>query len=153
MKRFKWRLQRVLDITAMREQALRAELWALARDIILVRQEIMARQAAVRALLEDLGRRSLAERLPEQAVVLAAAWVERLILKALHAREAELVAARQVKTQIYLRTRGTRRTLERLREEARLRYLREAARIEQAQFDEFAHMAHDRNERPHAVHE
>jgi hypothetical protein len=150
--RFKWRLQRVLDITDQRERALRADLGRLARDIYLVRQDIAARQAAVRTLLEDLGRRTLAERLPEQAVVLAAASVEQRILKALRTREAGLVAARDAMTEKYLRTRGTRQTLERRREEARLRYVRAATRVEQTQFDEVAHMAHDRKERPHAVH-
>jgi hypothetical protein len=50
----------------------------------------------------------------------------------------------------YMRTRAMRQALERLREEARIRYLREATRIEQTQFDEVAHMAYDRKERPHA---
>lgn len=144
MIRFKWRLQRVLDITAQREQAIRAELGRLARDILRVQREILARQESIRTLLEDLGRRTLAERLPEQAVVLAAASVEQRILKRLHTREAELAAARDAATEKYLRMRGTRQTLERLREEARLRYVRATLRIEQAQFDEVSHMARDR---------
>jgi flagellar biosynthesis chaperone FliJ len=150
MKRFAWRLQRVLDITEKREQALRLELGALARDIVLVRQEILTRQMIVRTLLDDLAARPLTERLPEQSVVLATASVERRILDKLRARQAELEAARDAKTEQYLRTRGTRRTLERLREEARLRYLRAAARVEQTQFDEAAHIAYGRKDRPHA---
>jgi flagellar biosynthesis chaperone FliJ len=150
--RFKWRLQRVLDITGKREQALRAELWLVAREITLVREEILARQTLIRTLLEDLGRRSLADRLPEQTVVMASAAAEQRLLTGLRTREANLVATRNALTDKYMRTRGTRQTLERLREEARVRYLRAAGRIEQAQFDEFSHMAHDRRERPHAVH-
>lgn len=148
MKRFRWRLQRVLDITAKREQALRLELFALARALVRVRQEIVARQAAVRTLLADLGRRTLVERLAEQTVVLACAAAEERILRGLRRRVADLEAQRAEKTRRFRQVRATRQTLERLREEARHRYLREMAAREQAQFDEVSHIAFARRERP-----
>jgi hypothetical protein len=147
VKRFVWRLQRVLDITEQRESALRQELLALANQIIAVQQEILLRQAVVRGLLDDLGRRELIERMADQVVVLACAAAEERLLDRLRARQAALQAARSAKTDQFLRVRSTRRTLERLREEARLKYLREMDRQEQSQLDEAFHISFARKPR------
>jgi hypothetical protein len=88
VKRFTWRLQRVLDITEQREGVLRQELLVLAHRIIAVRQEILLRQASVRGLLDDLGRRVFAERLPRQLVVMACAAAEERLLERLRVRQA-----------------------------------------------------------------
>ena len=148
MKRFKWQLQRVLDITEQRERALRLELLTLTHQIIAVQQEILFRRTTVRSLLDDLGQRGFPERLAEQVVVLACAAAEERFLDRLRARQAALEAARSAKTDKFLRIRGTRRTLERLREEARLKYLREMDRQEQAQLDEAFHISFARRLRP-----
>ncbi|MCX5684028.1 MAG: hypothetical protein NT049_10125 [Planctomycetota bacterium] len=151
MKRFVWRLQRVLDITEQREAALRHELLALAHQIIAVQQEILLRQAVVRGLLDDLGQRELLERLPQQLLVLTCTEAEERLLARLRARQAALEVARSAKTDQFLRVRSTRRTLERLREEARLDYLREMDRQEQAQLDEAFHISFARKSRPWAM--
>ena len=151
MKRFQWRLQRVLDITEQRERALRLELFALAHRIVAVKQEILLRRATVRGLLEDLGRRDLAERLGEQVIVLACAAVEERLLARLRARQEALEAARSAKTDQFLRVRGMRRTLERLRVEARAMYLRDLNRPEQTQLDETFHISFARKLRPWAT--
>jgi hypothetical protein len=151
VKRFTWRLQRVLDITEQREGVLRQELLVLAHRIIAVRQEILLRQASVRGLLDDLGRRVFAERLPRQLVVMACAAAEERLLERLRVRQAALEVARSAKSDQFLRVRGTRRTLERLREEARLKYLREMDRQEQTQLDETFHISFARRSRPWVV--
>jgi flagellar biosynthesis chaperone FliJ len=144
MKRFRWRLQRVLDITEQRERALRAELLALAQAIARVRQEILGRQALVRTILAELAQRSLPERLPEQALVLQCAAAEERILRRLRTRQKDLETQRAAKTEAYLRIRARRETLRRLREEARQKHLREQLLLEQKQFDETAHLAYAR---------
>jgi len=144
VKRFRWRLQRVLDIAASREEALRADLLALAREIVRVRQEIVWRQGLVRQILTELAARDLADRLPEQAIVLECAAAEERILRRLRSAERDLRTRRDAKTAEFLRARGRRRTLERLRGEARERHRRDEDRREQKEFDELAHMAYAR---------
>jgi flagellar biosynthesis chaperone FliJ len=141
VKRFAWRLQRVLDITDQRERALRAELFVLARRIREVREEIAWRQTMIRTLLAELAARPLAERLPEQAVILECSAAEQRIIRRLETRQRELDVERKAKTDQFLQVRGRRKTLERLREEARQEYLREEQKREQLQFDETAHIA------------
>jgi hypothetical protein len=141
MKRFSWRLERVLEITARREQALRAELFALAQEIARTRHEIALRRQTVRTILDDLGRKTLAERLGEQTIVLACAAAEERILAGLQRRCETLEAERKTKTEQFMKHRTLRRSLERLREAAYAKYLRAAAAREQAEFDEVSHIA------------
>ncbi len=151
MKRFQWRLQRVLDITAQRERAARAELLALANGIASLRQELFRRRAVLRELLAEIEARPLQERLADQALFLETSAVEEEAIDRLRERLAALRAEREEKQTTFLRLRATRETLERLREEARETHRREARRREQAAFDEAHHVAFARRnaaERP-----
>ena len=148
MKRFAWRLQRVLEITDQRERVLRAELYALAHEISRVRHEIIARQITVRTVLDELARKSLAERLGEQTIVLACAAAEERILARLRAQQAEFEAKRAATTARFLKERSMRRALEHLREEAYAKYLKVVAARELAEFDEVSHIAFTRRMRP-----
>jgi hypothetical protein len=81
-------------------------------------------------------------------IVLACAAVEERLLARLRARQEALEAARSAKTDQFLRVRGMRRTLERLRVEARAKYLRDMNRQEQTQLDETFHISFARKPRP-----
>ena len=144
MKRFAWKLQRVLDVTAQRERVLRGDLLALGQTIAGVRESILRRQAELRTVLGDLARQAAGVRLAEQAIFMACVETEKRFLEALRVRLAQLEAQREEKRQAFLRTRATRRGLERLRAEARAQHLREAGRREQTDFDEAAHVAYAR---------
>ena len=147
MKRFTWRLQRVLDITERREQVVRGELFALAGAITRVRQEIIRRQVLLRTVLEALAKKSLAERLAQQILFLRQSVTAASEIDGLKVELAGLEAERSEKTALFMRLRGQRQTLERLRAEARERHLREEDKREQAQFDETAHIAFARKQR------
>jgi hypothetical protein len=141
MKRFSWRLQRVLEITAQRERLLRAEVLALAHEIARVRHEIAARRKTVQTILDDLGRKALADRLGEQTIVLACAAAEERILAGLQGRREALESERKLKTEQFMKQRTLRRSLERLRETAYDKYRQAMAAREQAEFDEVSHIA------------
>lgn len=151
MKKFHWKLERVLDITAQREKALRSGLFALAQAVVRVRRAIVERRTVLRILLEEMGRRPLADRLAEQAVVMAYSAGEQRELRRLDARLAELEAERARKRERFLQTRSMRETLERMREQAREDYLRQVAKREQSEFDEQAHLAFARKAAPLAA--
>ena len=147
MKRFQWRLQRVLDITERREQVVRGELFALAGAITRVRQEIIRRQVLLRTVLAELAKKSLAERLAQQILFLQQSVAVTREIDRLKAELAGLEAERSEKTAVFMKLRGQRQTLERLRTEARERHRREEDKREQAQFDETAHIAFARKQR------
>ena len=148
MKRFQWRLQRLADVTAQREQGLRMELLDLARRLAALRRDTLRRAACVRALLEDLAALDLPRRLAQQDLVQRCASAHRTELDRLAVGIQAAVSDRTEKTRRLLQVRSRRKTLERLRAEALRRHFLEQGRLEQKQFDETAHIAFARR---HAV--
>ena len=141
MKRFAWPLQRLLDVTEQRERAQRAELLALTREMARLRQDAVAHRAGVRALIAELGRLTLSERLSRNVDFVRCCQAHDRQNEQLEARIAKLAVQREEMTRVLMRTRKSRETLERFREEARQEYLREQTKLEQTQFDETAHTA------------
>ena len=144
MKRFKWPLQRLLDVTVQREQGLRAELLALSRQMARARQEIFRRQAVLRSLLGELARQELPQRIPKQQLFLKCSAAGERDIRRLREELKRLESQRREKTEQFLKTRASRETLERRRAEARQRHIRQQLKIEQTQFDEGAHVSYAR---------
>lgn len=145
MKRFKWPLQRLLDVTIQRENALRAELLALSRDIARVHQEIFRRQATLRAALADLSAEALRRRIPKQEVFMGCSKAAHAMLDQLKGRLGKLETRRTGTTERLVKARNSTKTLERLREEARRKHVREQLKIEQRALDESAQISYARD--------
>ena len=141
MKRFKWPLQCLLDVTSQRETARRAELLQLSREIARVHQEILHHRTVLSGLLADLASDSLAERIRKQEVFMECSRSTQNLIVQLTAKARELKSRRQDQTDKLTRTRSFRETLERLREQARQRHVREQDRLELKALDESAQTA------------
>ena len=141
MKRFAWPLQRLLDVTEQRERAQRAEMQVLAREMARLRQDAVAHRAAVRALIAELSGLGLPERLSRNVDFVRCCQAHDRQVEQLESRIAALAVKREELMRVLIKTRKSRETLERLREEARQEHLREQTKLEQVQFDETAHTA------------
>jgi len=141
VKRFRWRLQRILDVKRQREQVLRSALFMLAQQIAQTREAILLRRTRLRMLLDDLGGRGLADRIADQAIFMQFAGVEETAIARLEARRADLEAKRAETRTRFGEARGACKMLTRLREKAYHAYVREVARAEQKELDESAHLA------------
>jgi hypothetical protein len=141
VKRFKWPLQRLLDVKVQRERALRGELLALSRQMARLRQEILRRQVVLRSLLAELAGEELQRRIPRQQIFLGCAEADERQIRSLRQELKALDLQRQAKTEQFMKTKASRETLERRREEASRLHMREQLRIEQKQFDETAHVS------------
>jgi len=144
MKRFKWRLQRLLDVTIQRERALRSELFALSRRIARLHQEIFRRRTALRATLADLAQEDVQQRVPRQQVFMSHSPVAWKVLNELNVELTELTERRGQATERLMKARSSRRTLERLREEALEGHIRQEIKAEQKNLDETAHVSFPR---------
>ena len=136
MKRFRWRLQRLLELKVQQELALRAVLFQLSRDIAAVRHEIIRREAALRAALAELGDREFQQRLPEQQVFMDCSVSEEAELDGLRGKLEALQQRRSETIDAFKKTKSSRESLERLRDESFRRYTKEALRLEQKELDE-----------------
>ena len=147
MKRFKWPLQRLLDVTVQREQALRQELLGLSREMARVRQEVFRRLSVLRSLLAELASQELPERIPKQQVFLKYSDAGEREIRRLRDTLKALESQRREKTNQFLSTRSSRETLERRRAEAKQLHIRRQLKLEQSQLDEGAHVSYARKAR------
>ncbi len=141
MKRFRWSLQRLLEVTAHREQALRAELMRLSQEVVGLRQIILARQAVLKSLLAELANEDLRTQFSEQQLFMNYVQNDQEQIRRLEQQLKKLQTLHKQKQVQFFQARSSRKTLERLREQAKDRYLRDQLKLEQKQLDEVAHIS------------
>lgn len=135
MKKFVWRLQRLLDIKIKQEGAKRGELVAVTEQAVAVRSQIMVQRAALRKMLAELSQKKAKQRLSEQEFFLKYAHVSDEAIKGLEEELSELEKIRQAKIKEIMKIRRYRKGLEKLRAEARAEFQKEEQRYEQKESD------------------
>jgi flagellar export protein FliJ len=141
MKKFKWTLQRLLDVTRTREDALAHELAMLAGQIARLQQEIASRQATVKAALAEMTACDLLGRLSRQETFMKCAGTVEKSIGLLWQKVAKIEEQRAAVARKFRTLRESRKALERLREESLARHNRVQSDLEQKQFDQTAHVA------------
>lgn len=136
MKRFVWRLQRVLDVKTKEEQLKRTELFRLTEQLAAQRGELLMRQRILQNLLEDIRRDASPERWSTQEFLLQRAAVDDEQIRRLREEIAALEIRHREKTAEVLAVRRFKEGLEKLRAQAREDHLREEERLEQRDVDE-----------------
>jgi len=140
VRRFRWSLQRLLDVTRQKELAQRAELLRTSREMAGTHQEIAAQKEVIRAALKELSAQGLETRIPRQEVVLACSAQRERVIEQLQERLRRLRARRKEGIAQLVKTKGSRETLERMREDARRDHLMQQLRLEQKELDEGSHI-------------
>lgn len=141
MRRFRWPLQRLLDVTRQRELAQRAELLRLSREMARVRHEIVRRRGIIRACLIELGKKDLQARITQQEVVMVCSAGREEEIQRLGEQLKQLESQRKEKTARLIKTKNSRETLEKMREKARRVHLTQQLKLEQKELDEGAHVS------------
>ena len=138
MKRFIWRLQRVLDIRIKEEQKARAELLKLTEKLAETQSELLAWRKMLEEIINDLTVENPKKRLGRQEFFLrySAASDERI--KTLENRIKELELQQRAKIAEVLKLRRVKEGLEKLRTEAKMQFIKEQEKLEQQQLDEGA---------------
>ena len=136
MRRFVWRLQRVLDIKAKEEQLRRTELFRLTELLTAKRGELLMRRRILDDLLADIRNDRSPERLSSQAFFLERAAVDDERIRKLKEEIASLETRHKEKTAEVLAVRRFKEGLEKLRAQAKEDYVREQERLEQKELDD-----------------
>jgi len=148
MRRFVWRLQRVLDIKEKEEQRARGELFELAEMLAETRGRLLTRQKMLEDIIRGLTEENPAVRLGKQEFFLRYSatsdeQIQKLkdTIRALELQQREKVAE-------VLKVRTSKEGLERLRLETKKQFIEEQERLEQKELDEragvsFVRTAHD----------
>lgn len=136
MKRFEWRLQRLLDIKVKQEDAKRAELVSVTEQAVAMRGQIMMKKAMLRQILAELGGLGFRQRLMEQEIFLRHAHVFDRKIKELNDKLEELQKVRKIRIAEMLEIRKFRKGLEKLRVNAEAEFMSEQYKREQDELDD-----------------
>jgi len=141
MKRFEWRLQRVLDLKEKTEKVKKAELLKLAEEIAEAKVRLMSEQRKQREQMAAITQERAEQRISKQAAFLtfSAFDDERIAAQLNHIRQLEDV--QETKTRELIELRQAKEGLEKLRAEAKETYMAEQERAAQREMDEHANLA------------
>ena len=147
MKRFVWRLQRVLEIKKKEEVKKRAELLEMAEKIAETRGELLTRQKMLEDIIDGLTRENPKKRLGEQELFLRYSTTSDEQIKELKDKISKLESQEREKIAEVLKVRRFKEGLERLRVEAKTRFIKEQEKLEQKELDEGATVSFVRKSR------
>jgi len=138
MKRFVWRLQRVLDIRKKEEEKARAELLKLTERLAQTRGELLMQQKMLKDIINGLTEENPKKRLGKQEFFLRYSAASDEQIKKLEDKVNELESQQRDKIAEVLKVRRFKEGLEKLRTEAKMRFIKEQEKLEQKQLDEGA---------------
>ena len=138
MKRFVWRLQRVLEIRIKEEQKARAELLKLTEKLAETQSELLARRKMLEEIIDGLTVENPTKRLGRQEFFLRYSAASDEQIKKLQNRVKELELKQRDKIAEVLKLRRFKEGLEKLRNEAKMQFIKEQEKLDQQQLDEGA---------------
>jgi flagellar FliJ protein len=145
MRKFEWRLQRVLDIKKKEEQTKRAELLELTEKLASARSELLFQKKILENLITEISTQENKERLKQQEYFLKCSKTNNERIKALSKKANQLESKQKTKIVEVLKIKRFKEGLEKLREEAKTKFFEEAERLEQRELDERATIRFVRN--------
>jgi flagellar export protein FliJ len=156
MKQFVWRLQKVLDVKGKEEQLRRTELFRLTERLAAKRGELLMRQRVLQDAMADIRADTSPQRVGVQELFLKYTAANDEQIRKLSDEVSTLEQEQKRKTAEVLAIRRFKKGLEKLREEARRRFIEEQEKLEQKTLDEmtttaFARNQSIRNHDPHAM--
>jgi flagellar FliJ protein len=138
MKRFVWRLQRVLDIKKKEEQKTRAELFEVTERLAQTRGELLAQQKILESIIEGLTKETPKKRLGDQEFFLKYSAVIIEKIRRLEDKVSRLESQQREKIAEVLKVRRFKEGLEKIRTEAKIEFITEQEKLEQKELDEGA---------------
>jgi len=141
MKRFTWRLQRVLDIKRKEEQTKRAQLLEIIEKLVQVRGELLIQKRILENIIDSLTEEHPRSRLGRQEFFLRCSATNDELIKKLESKVNEFETRQREKIAEVLKVKRLKEGLEKLRSEARARFMKETERLEQKASDERANVS------------
>ncbi len=140
MKRFAWRLQRVLDIKGKEEQTKRVELLEITEKLAQVRGELLMQKRLLKNIIDSLTKEHSRIRLNKQEFFLRCSTTNDELIKKLESQANELEIRQKGKIAEVLKVKRFKEGLNKLRVEAKTQFIREQERLEQKDADEMTIM-------------
>ncbi|MHC4912180.1 MAG: hypothetical protein ACYTE5_04140 [Planctomycetota bacterium] len=138
MKRFVWRLQRVLDIKTKEEQTKKTELLKVTEELAQTRGELLMQKRVLENIISDITGKHPQKRLGRQEFFLKCSTINDKLIKKLNNKAAELESDQMKKIAEVISINRFKEGLEKLRAEAKRRFTSQQEKLEQKDLDETA---------------
>jgi flagellar export protein FliJ len=145
MKRFVWRLQRILDIETKKEQKMRSELLELTKKLAETRGVLLTQQMILKEIMAGLAGENPKKRLRKQEFFLRYSGTSDERIEKLKENVSALESQQREKIAELLKVRRFKEGLERLRADAKTKFIKEQEKLEQKELDEMASVSFARN--------
>ena len=147
MKRFVWRLQRVLEIKKKEEQKVRAELFQLTEKLAQTRGELLRWQKMLEKIINGLTEENPKKRLGEQEFFLRYSATSDEQIRKLEDKKNGLESRQREKIAEVLKVKRFKEGMEKLRVVAKVQFIKEQEKLEQKEMDEGATISFVRKSR------
>ena len=138
MRRFVWRLQRVLDVRTKQEQIERVELMMLTEKLAKTRAELMMQKRILKNIISQITKKDSHQRLSEQELFLQCSQESDLRIKQLGNQVGQLESQQKEKIAEVIKLKKLTEGLEKLRAQTKKEFMYKEEQLEQKQLDEGA---------------
>jgi len=138
MKRFAWRLQSVLNVKEKEEEKKRSELFRTTEQLAETRGELLTEKRKLEDIISNIASQGPDKRLRQQELFMSYCAASDEKISNLKQKAAKLESQQREKMAELLRVRKFKKGLERLREEAKRKYIKKQEKLEQKELDEMA---------------
>lgn len=140
MRKFVWRLQKVLDVNEKKQQAKQVELFQVTEKLALTRANLLAQKRMLRDLIEKVAADNDENRFSRQQLLLKSTRHNDELIKK---HEQEIVRLEQLRKQLmeeFLKLKKSTEALEKLREQHKRKFIADQEKLEQKESDEHTSM-------------
>jgi flagellar biosynthesis chaperone FliJ len=136
MKKFVWRAQKVLEVKKIEEQRKKNELLAITESLTNAVGLLIAKKALLKDMLEQLNTKDQMKNLQQRQIFFRHSAINDEAIEEIKRRIAELEKQQREKIAEFLKIRQYRQGLEKLREQAKIKFYDEQEKVDQKQTDE-----------------
>jgi flagellar biosynthesis chaperone FliJ len=136
MKKFIWRAQKVLEVRKIEEQRKKNELLMITESLTNTVGLLIAKKALLKDMLEQLNAKGPMKNLQERQIFFRHSAINDEAIEQLKLQIAELEKQQREKIAEFLKIRQYREGLEKLKEQAKMKFYDEQEKIDQKQADE-----------------
>lgn len=145
MKRFVWRLQRILDIREIEEQKKTAELLELTDKLANARGQLLIEKKKIENIIDRLKKEDPRKRLGKQEFFLTYSHISNRKIDKLKETIKQLDLQQKQKIAEVLKVKRSKEGLIRLRTEAKIQFIKEQEKHEQKELDDGSTVSFARN--------
>jgi flagellar biosynthesis chaperone FliJ len=136
MKKFVWRAQKVLEVKKIEEQRKKSELLKITESLTNTVGMLIAKKALLKDMLDRLNAEDQMKNLQQRQIVFQHLAVDDEAIEQLKCRIVQLERQQKEKIAEFLKIRQYKQGLEKLREQAKIKFYEEQEKIDQRQADE-----------------